>query len=246
MRSRRRSDRRSRTAETSSRGAPRAPVDGGGCYVRPAIVTMPAQTAIVQAETFAPLLHVLSYDDLDEAIALHNDVTQGLSSSIFTLDVREAERFVSATGSDCGIANVNMALPVRRSVARSAARRTPGVGASPGPTPGSPTCDARRTPSTTRRSCPWRRAWSSCERHTGGVKTPVVLDGGMSNALEDRGHDLSDALWTARLLRDDGDEIAAVHRAYFEAGARVATTASYQASVPGFGARGVDATRRRR
>lgn len=62
----------------------------------------------------------------------------------------------------------------------------------------------------------------------------------MSNALEDRGHDLSDALWTARLLRDDGDEIAAVHRAYFEAGARVATTASYQASVPGFGASGVE------
>ncbi len=61
----------------------------------------------------------------------------------------------------------------------------------------------------------------------------------MSNALEDRGHDLSDALWTARLLRDDGDEIAAVHRAYFEAGAGIATTASYQASVPGFVASGL-------
>jgi homocysteine S-methyltransferase len=69
---------------------------------------------------------------------------------------------------------------------------------------------------------------------------PVVLDGGMSNALEDRGHDLSDALWTARLLRDAPDEIAAVHRSYYEAGARVATTASYQASVPGFQAAGVD------
>jgi aldehyde dehydrogenase (NAD+) len=89
-------------------GGDRAPVGGGGCYVRPAIVTMPAQTDIVKAETFAPLLYVLSYDDLDEAIALHNDVAQGLSSSIFTLDVREAERFVSATGSDCGIANVNI------------------------------------------------------------------------------------------------------------------------------------------
>ena len=62
----------------------------------------------------------------------------------------------------------------------------------------------------------------------------VVLDGGMSNALEDRGHDLSDRLWTARLLRDAPAEIAAVHRAYYRAGARVATTASYQASVPGF------------
>lgn len=62
----------------------------------------------------------------------------------------------------------------------------------------------------------------------------VVLDGGLSNALADRGHDLSDALWTARLLRDAPEEIAAVHRAYFDAGAHVATTASYQASVVGF------------
>lgn len=61
----------------------------------------------------------------------------------------------------------------------------------------------------------------------------VVLDGGMSNALEDRGHDLSDDLWTARLLRDEPAEVVAVHRAFFEAGADVATTASYQASVPG-------------
>jgi aldehyde dehydrogenase (NAD+) len=89
-------------------GGEHAPVDGDGCYVRPAIVTMPSQTAIVRSETFAPLLYVLSYDDFDDAIAMHNDVTQGLSSSIFTTDVREAERFVSATGSDCGIANVNI------------------------------------------------------------------------------------------------------------------------------------------
>jgi aldehyde dehydrogenase (NAD+) len=81
---------------------------GGGYYVHPAIVDMPKQTEIVKAETFAPVLYVLPYQDLDEAIALHNDVAQGLSSSIFTLDVREAETFVSATGSDCGIANVNL------------------------------------------------------------------------------------------------------------------------------------------
>ncbi len=68
----------------------------------------------------------------------------------------------------------------------------------------------------------------------------VVLDGGMSNALEDRGHDLRDPLWTARLLRDAPEEIRAVHRAYFAAGARVATTASYQASVAGFTAAGLD------
>ena len=69
---------------------------------------MPAQTDIVRTETFGPLLYVLRYDDLDEAIALHNAVPQGLASSIFTNDVREAERFVSADGSDCGIANVNI------------------------------------------------------------------------------------------------------------------------------------------
>jgi aldehyde dehydrogenase (NAD+) len=77
-------------------------------YVQPALVRMPTQSEIVQAETFAPILYVLTYDDFDEALQLHNDVPQGLSSSIFTLDVREAERFLSAEGSDCGIANVNI------------------------------------------------------------------------------------------------------------------------------------------
>ena len=77
-------------------------------YVAPAIVAMPGQTDIVRTETFGPLLYVLGYDDLDEAIALHNDVPQGLASSIFTNDVREAERFMAADGSDCGIANVNI------------------------------------------------------------------------------------------------------------------------------------------
>jgi aldehyde dehydrogenase (NAD+) len=77
-------------------------------YVQPALVRMPTQSEIVQAETFAPILYVLTYDDFDEALAMHNDVPQGLSSSIFTLDVREAERFLAADGSDCGIANVNI------------------------------------------------------------------------------------------------------------------------------------------
>ena len=77
-------------------------------YVAPAVVRMPSQTAVVHNETFAPILYVLTYDELDEAIALNNAVPQGLSSSIFTLDVREAERFMSADGSDCGIANVNI------------------------------------------------------------------------------------------------------------------------------------------
>jgi len=77
-------------------------------YVRPAIVEMPAQTAIVRHETFAPILYVLSYETLEEAIALQNAVPQGLSSCIFSTDVRETERFLSAAGSDCGIANVNI------------------------------------------------------------------------------------------------------------------------------------------
>jgi aldehyde dehydrogenase (NAD+) len=77
-------------------------------YTRPAIVAMPSQTAIVATETFAPLLYVMRYDDLDEAIAMQNAVPQGLASSIFTTDVREAERFCAADGSDCGIANVNI------------------------------------------------------------------------------------------------------------------------------------------
>jgi aldehyde dehydrogenase (NAD+) len=77
-------------------------------YVRPALCTMPEQTGPVLRETFAPILYVMRYGDFDEAIALHNAVSAGLSSSIFTLDVREAERFVATTGSDCGIANVNI------------------------------------------------------------------------------------------------------------------------------------------
>jgi aldehyde dehydrogenase (NAD+) len=77
-------------------------------YVRPSLITMPSQTEIVRTETFAPILYSMVYDELDEAIAIHNDVPQGLSSSIFTNDLREAERFMSAAGSDCGIANVNI------------------------------------------------------------------------------------------------------------------------------------------
>jgi aldehyde dehydrogenase (NAD+) len=77
-------------------------------YVRPALVDMPGQTAIVREETFAPLLYVMGYRDLEEAIRLHNDVPQGLASSIFTNDLREAEQFMGAAGSDCGIVNVNI------------------------------------------------------------------------------------------------------------------------------------------
>jgi aldehyde dehydrogenase (NAD+) len=100
----------------------RAIVDGGvlvaggtlleaeapAAYLRPALVRMPKQTAVVREETFAPLLYVMTYSTLSEAIAMQNDVPQGLSSSIFTLDQREAEEFMSSSGSDCGIVNVNI------------------------------------------------------------------------------------------------------------------------------------------
>ena len=89
-------------------GGERAGGVEGGAYVTPAIVEMPEQSQVVEHETFAPILYVMKYKTLDEAIALQNGVPQGLSSAIFTNDVREAERFLSATGSDCGIANVNI------------------------------------------------------------------------------------------------------------------------------------------
>jgi aldehyde dehydrogenase (NAD+) len=77
-------------------------------YAAPALVQMPAQTAVVCHETFAPILYTLRYDNFDDAIALQNAVPQGLSSAIFSNDLREAETFLSARGSDCGIANVNI------------------------------------------------------------------------------------------------------------------------------------------
>ena len=89
--------------QTVSSGVPQ-----GGAYISPALVEMPGQTATVKAETFAPILYVLEYDHFEQALALQNDVPQGLSSCIFTLNLREAEAFLSASGSDCGIANVNI------------------------------------------------------------------------------------------------------------------------------------------
>jgi len=79
-----------------------------GYYVRPALVRMPDQTDVVREETFAPILYVMGYRTFEDAVAMHNDVPQGLSSCIFTNDLREAERFLAADGSDCGIANVNI------------------------------------------------------------------------------------------------------------------------------------------
>jgi len=82
--------------------------DAEAYYVRPALVEMPEQRGIVFEETFAPILYVMKYNDFDDVIEAHNAVGAGLSSTIFTTDIREAEAFLSATGSDCGIANVNI------------------------------------------------------------------------------------------------------------------------------------------
>ena len=91
-------------------GGERLSVEGAedGYYVRPALVEIGAQTEVVRRETFAPILYVLRYTEFEEAVRLQNDVPQGLSSSLFSLDLREAERFLSAAGSDCGIANINI------------------------------------------------------------------------------------------------------------------------------------------
>jgi aldehyde dehydrogenase (NAD+) len=99
-----------RAAGATITGGERVTVAGcaGGFYVRPALLEMKEQTATMKRETFAPLLYVLRFRQLSEAFHLHNDVPQGLASAIFTNDLREAERFVSAEGSDCGIANVNI------------------------------------------------------------------------------------------------------------------------------------------
>jgi aldehyde dehydrogenase (NAD+) len=83
-------------------------IDGSGYFVEPTIILAHNDWEIVQTETFAPILYLVPFSDLDDAIRLHNDVPQGLSSAIFTNDLRNAERFLSSVGSDCGIANVNI------------------------------------------------------------------------------------------------------------------------------------------
>jgi aldehyde dehydrogenase (NAD+) len=103
-------------SEAKAQGG-KAVVDGGvlkgkgyesGCYVKPCIIEATNDMAIVQHETFAPILYIMKYNTIEEAIAMQNGVPQGLSSSIMTLNLREAEQFLAATGSDCGIANVNI------------------------------------------------------------------------------------------------------------------------------------------
>ncbi len=83
-------------------------VNGPGFFVEPTVICVEGDWDIVKTETFAPILYLISYATLEEAIAIQNEVKQGLSSSLFTTDMRNAEMFLSAGGSDCGIANINI------------------------------------------------------------------------------------------------------------------------------------------
>ena len=103
--------------ETAKKEGGKVLVEGGvlsgegyesGCYVKPLIIEAENHFDIVQEETFAPILYVMKYKDLDDAIKMQNSVKQGLSSAIMTTKMRESEKFLSASGSDCGIANVNI------------------------------------------------------------------------------------------------------------------------------------------
>ncbi|SCZ62396.1 Aldehyde dehydrogenase family protein [Epibacterium ulvae] len=133
----------------------------GGAYVAPALVKMPGQTAPIETETFAPILYVIEYETLEDAIGLQNEVPQGLSSCIFTLDILKAETFLSSLGSDCGIANVNMAHPVPKLVVHLAERRKLEAGANVALMHGKAACAARLAPCIIRLSCPLRRVSNS-------------------------------------------------------------------------------------
>ncbi len=132
-----------------------------GLYVVPAIVEAKNDWPVVQHETFAPILYVMGYATLAEAIALQNGVPQGLSSAIFTTDLREAEQFLPRPAAIAASPTSTSAPAAPRSAAPSAARRKPAAAARAGPTRGRRTCAGRPSRSTTRMPCRWRRGSSS-------------------------------------------------------------------------------------
>ncbi len=117
-----------------------------GTYVRPALCEATADMAIVREETFAPILYLIHYHTLDEAIRYHNAVPQGLSSAIFTNDVREAEAFLGHGGSDCGIATVNVGTSGAEIGGAFGGEKETGGGRDPAPTPGRRTCGVKPAP----------------------------------------------------------------------------------------------------
>jgi len=131
--------------------------DIGPNFVEPTIVRMPGQTEIVKQETFAPILYLLEYDTMEDAMGIHNDVPQGLSSAIFTDSMRTVETFLSSRGSDCGIANVNIGTSGAEIGGAFGGEKETG---SLDRMPGRPICAGRRIPSTGPMSCRWRRASS--------------------------------------------------------------------------------------
>ena len=143
-------------------GGQRVEIEGleSGYYVQPAIVEANEQSDVVKTETFAPILYVMRYESLDDALEMHNDVPQGLSSAIFTQNMVEAETFLSALGSDC--------LVVPRLAVRLEGRRRPAEEENPAPTRGKVICDVPPRPSITRRNCLWHRAFNS-------VSTPLNM-----------------------------------------------------------------------
>ncbi len=156
-----------------------ADVPAGGFYVRPAIVEIGPDAAIVQEETFAPILYALRYRTLDEAIAWQNGVPQGLSSAIFTTDVREAEQFVSPAGSDCGIANVNLGTSGAEIGGAFGGEKQTGGGRESGSDSWKAYIAGPPTRSITRASCRWRRGFASMwNRGLGvggwGLEQPVM------------------------------------------------------------------------
>jgi len=144
-------------------GGERVTVPGheAGYYVRPALVELAAPIDASARETFAPILYVFRYRTIEDAIAGNNGVAQGLSSSLITQNLSEAELFLSAEGSDCGIANINIGPSGAEIGGAFGGEKETGGGRESARTPGRRTCGARRRPSTTPRRCRSRRASSS-------------------------------------------------------------------------------------
>ena len=131
-----------------------------GCYVKPCIAEAEQQLEIVKQETFAPILYLLKYKSLEDAIQMQNEVPQGLSSSIMTLNMREAEQFLSVTGSDCGIANVNIGTSGAEIGGAFGGEKETGGGREAGVTPGDLICADRQIPLITLPNCHWHREFS--------------------------------------------------------------------------------------
>lgn len=128
-----------------------------GCYVRPCIAEVQPHFDVVQHETFAPILYLMKYKTFDEAVAIQNGVPQGLSSAIMTLNLREAEQFLSHAGSDCGIANVNIGTSGAEIGGAFGGEKETGGGLKVGRMRGESTCAGKQIPSTTAINCRWPR-----------------------------------------------------------------------------------------